>query len=84
MYFGSNAYGAEAAAKTYFNKERSDLTLSESALLAGIINLPGVYDPFVDPESAKERRNVVLDRMLEYGHISKKEHDRAVASEARS
>src|SRR5215213_562600 len=67
VYFGSNAYGAEAAAKTYFNKQASDLTLSESALLAGIINLPGVYDPFVDPESAKARRNVVLDRMLEYG-----------------
>ena len=80
VYFGSNAYGAEAAAKTYFNKEASDLTLSESALLAGVINLPGIYDPFVDPESAKERRNVVLDRMLEYGRISKKEHDRAVAS----
>jgi penicillin-binding protein 1A len=80
VYFGSNAYGAEAAAKTYFNKQASELTLSESALLAGIINLPGIYDPFVDPESAKARRNVVLDRMLEYGHISKKEHDRAVAS----
>ncbi|HZB08955.1 MAG TPA: transglycosylase domain-containing protein, partial [Rubrobacter sp.] len=80
VYFGSNAYGAEAAAKTYFNKQASDLTLPESALLAGIINLPGVYDPFVDPESAKARRNVVLDRMLEYGHISKKEHNRSVAS----
>jgi penicillin-binding protein 1A len=80
VYFGANAYGAEAAARTYFNKDASNLTLSESALLAGIINLPGVYDPFVDPESAKERRNVVLDRMLEYGHISKKEHERAVAS----
>ena len=80
VYFGANAYGAEAAAKTYFNKDASDLTLSESALLAGIINLPGVYDPFVDPESAKARRNVVLDRMLEYGYISKEEHDKAVAS----
>ena len=80
VYFGANAYGAEAAAKTYFNKKASDLTLSESALLAGIINLPGVYDPFIDPKSAKARRNVVLDRMLEYGHISRKEHDRAVAS----
>jgi len=80
VYFGSNAYGAEAAARTYFNKDASDLTLSESALLAGIINLPGIYDPFVDPESAKARRNVVLDRMLEYGYISKREHDRAVAS----
>ncbi|CAN5878776.1 hypothetical protein BH18ACT11_BH18ACT11_17410 [soil metagenome] len=80
VYFGSNAYGAQAAARTYFNKDASDLTLSESALLAGIINLPGVYDPFVDPESAKERRNVVLGRMLEYGYISKKEHDEAAAS----
>jgi penicillin-binding protein 1A len=80
VYFGSNAYGAEAAARTYFNKEASDLTLSQSALLAGIINLPGVYDPYIDPESAKERRNVVLDKMLEYGHITKKEHDEAVAS----
>jgi penicillin-binding protein 1A len=80
VYFGSNAYGAEASAKTYFNKKARDLTLPESALLAGIINLPGIYDPFVDPESAKERRNVVLDRMLEYGYISKKEHEEAVAS----
>jgi penicillin-binding protein 1A len=80
VYFGANAYGAEAAAETYFNKKASDLTLSESALLAGIINLPGIYDPFIDPKSAKARRNVVLDRMLEYGYISKKEHDRAVTS----
>jgi len=80
VYFGSNAYGAEAAAKTYFDKKASDLTLPESALLAGIINLPGIYDPFVDPESAKARRNVVLDRMLEYGYISKEEHDKAAAS----
>ncbi len=80
VYFGSNAYGAEAAAKTYFNKKAADLTLPESALLAGIINLPGVYDPFADPESAKKRRNVVLDRMLEYGYITKEEHDRAAGS----
>jgi penicillin-binding protein 1A len=80
VYFGSNAYGAEAAAKTYFNKKAADLTLPESALLAGIINLPGIYDPFADPESAKERRNVVLDRMLEYGFVTEKEHDRAVES----
>jgi len=78
VYFGANAYGAEAAAKTYFNKEAADLTLPESALLAGIINLPGVYDPFADPETAKKRRDVVLDRMLEYGYITQKQHDGAV------
>ena len=80
VYFGSNAYGAQAAAKTYFNKDASDLTLSQSALLAGIINLPGVYDPFIDPESAKQRRNLVLNKMLEYGHITKEEHDEAASS----
>ncbi|HSL01076.1 MAG TPA: PBP1A family penicillin-binding protein [Rubrobacteraceae bacterium] len=81
VYFGANAYGAEAAAKTYFNKKAENLTLAESALLAGIINLPGVYDPFTDPETAKKRRNVVLDRMLEYGSITEEEHDRAAAAE---
>jgi penicillin-binding protein 1A len=81
VYFGSNAYGAQAAAKTYFNKDAEDLTIPESALLAGIINLPGAYDPFNDPETAKKRRNVVLDAMLRYGYITKKEHDEAVKTE---
>ena len=81
VYFGANAYGAEAAARTYFNKRAADLTLPESALLAGIINLPGVYDPFTDPRTAKQRRNVVLDRMLEYRHITREEHDEAVKAD---
>ena len=81
VYFGANAYGAEAASRTYFNKSAADLTLPESALLAGIINLPGVYDPFNDPKTAKERRNVVLDRMLEYGYITEKEHAEAVKAD---
>jgi penicillin-binding protein 1A len=80
VFFGANAYGAEAAARTYFDKSASELTLREAALLAGIINLPGAYDPFTDPESAKKRRDVVLDRMLEYGYITREEHDRAVSS----
>jgi penicillin-binding protein 1A len=81
VYFGANAYGADAAARTYFNKKAENLTLPESALLAGIIQLPGVYDPFIDPKTAKDRRNVVLDRMLEYGYITKKEHDEAVKAD---
>src|SRR3712207_3473962 len=81
VYFGANAYGAEAAARTYYNKAAADLTLPESAMLAGIINLPGTYDPFSDPESAKKRRNVVLDRMLEHGYIDEGEHATAVAEE---
>jgi penicillin-binding protein 1A len=81
VYFGANAYGAEAAAKTYFNKSAGELTLAESAMLAGIINLPGAYDPFNDPASAVARRNVVLDKMLQYGYINQKEHAEAVAQE---
>lgn len=81
VYFGANAYGAEAAAKTYFNKSAEELTLAESAMLAGIINLPGAYDPFNDPASAVARRNVVLDKMLQYGYIDRKQHDEAVAQD---
>jgi penicillin-binding protein 1A len=81
VYFGANAYGAEAAARTYYDKEAKDLTLPESAMLAGIINLPGTYDPFSDPESAKARRDVVLDRMLQNGYIDQAEHDAAVAED---
>src|SRR5918998_2585775 len=81
VYFGANAYGAEAAARTYFNKKAGNLTLPESALLAGIIQLPGVYDPFIDPQTAKKRRNLVLDRMLEYGYITRAEHDEAVKAD---
>ena len=81
VYFGANAYGAEAAAKTYFNKSASELNLAESAMLAGIINLPGAYDPFNDPASAVARRNVVLDKMLQYGYIDQKKHDEAVSQD---
>ena len=81
VYFGANAYGAEAAAKTYFNKSAEELTIAESAMLAGIVNLPGAYDPFADPESARIRRDIVLDRMLQYGYISEAEHAEAVASD---
>lgn len=81
VYFGANAYGSEAASRTYFNKSASELNLQEAALLAGVINLPGAYDPFNDPESAMARRNVVLNSMLEFGFINQAEHDEAAASE---
>jgi penicillin-binding protein 1A len=81
VYFGANAYGIEAAARTYYNKEAAKLSLPESALLAGIINLPGTYDPFNDPESARKRRDMVLDRMLEHGYVSPEEHAEAVAED---
>ena len=81
VYFGANAYGIEAAARTYYDKEAADLSLPESALLAGIINLPGTYDPFNDPESARKRRDTVLDRMLMHGYVTQEERDEAAAED---
>lgn len=80
VYFGENAYGAEAAARTYFDKSADELELSEAAMLAGIINLPGTYEPFAYPVSAEKRRNVVLDQMLAQERISEEQHREAVSS----
>lgn len=70
IYYGNSCYGIEAAAHTYFSKSAKDLTLAEAALLVGIPNSPSAYDPFVHPEAAKERRNLVLDRMVGAGDIT--------------
>jgi penicillin-binding protein 1A len=77
VYFGAGAYGAEAASRTYFSKPADDLSLPEAATLAGIVNLPGAYDPFDDPEPVLKRRNAVLDAMLETGYLDPEEHRRA-------
>jgi len=70
IYFGSGAYGIEAAAQTYFGKHASELSLSEGALLAGLIKAPSTYNPYVRPEEAIERRSVVIDAMLDTKRIS--------------
>lgn len=70
IYFGHGAYGVEAASQLYFGKSVSDLTLSESALLAGIIQIPGRYSPYLNMKAAIQRRNVVLHRMMELGYIT--------------
>ncbi|MBM3685323.1 MAG: hypothetical protein FJW83_12440, partial [Actinobacteria bacterium] len=80
VYFGQGAYGAEAAAQTYFAKSVTALAVEESAVLAGLIQLPSVTDPFNEPELALARRNVVLDAMLETGAIDDAEHARATAA----
>jgi penicillin-binding protein 1B len=61
--------GVEAGARFYFGRSLSELSLAESALLAGLIRSPGRYNPFVDPERATARRDVVLDAMLRLGSI---------------
>jgi membrane peptidoglycan carboxypeptidase len=64
VYFGDGAYGISAAAQHYFGETADQLTLAQSALLAGVINNPSTFDPTVNPKDALARRNVVLDRML--------------------
>ena len=74
LYFGSNQYGIENASKYFFNKGASELSLSESALLAGIINNPSLYSPMKSPQKALARRNLVLKRMREQKFISDNEY----------
>jgi penicillin-binding protein 1A len=70
VFYGSNAYGVEAAAQTYFDKHAKDLTLAEAALLAGLPQAPSNYDPFFNKTAALERRNEVLRAMLSNHDIS--------------
>ncbi|MEN6351711.1 MAG: PBP1A family penicillin-binding protein [Syntrophomonas sp.] len=78
VYFGHGAYGVEVAARTFFSKSASDLTLAESALLAGLPRWPNHYDPYQNPQVAKERQGVVLQRMLEEGMISPAQKQEAI------
>ncbi|MCY7322736.1 MAG: penicillin-binding protein 1A [Phormidesmis sp. CAN_BIN36] len=70
VYLGSNAYGVGDAAWIYFSKSVNQLTLSESATIAGLPPAPSLYSPLVSKEKARERRNVVLDKMVEAGYIT--------------
>ncbi|GGT36845.1 carboxypeptidase [Streptomyces atratus] len=76
-FFGQQAYGVEAASQRYFSKHAKDLTLEESALLAGIVQSPSRYDPVNDTAEATKRRNTVLQRMADVGDISQAEADKA-------
>ena len=81
VYFGSGSYGVEAAARTYFGKGVSELTVRESALIAGLPRAPTNYSPFDRPEAAKRRREVVLRRMVEFGTIKDEEAKRLAKSD---
>ncbi len=70
IYLGHGAYGVGAAAQVYFGKEVKDLTLPETALLAGLAQLPSTYSPYSNPDQARARRAYVLARMREEGYIS--------------
>src|SRR5256884_5587155 len=76
VYFGQGSYGVEAAARTYFGKSVSELTVRESALIAGLPRAPTNYSPFDRPEAAKRRREGVLRRMVDFGTIKDEEAKR--------
>lgn len=72
IYLGEGAYGVQAAAQTYFNKDIQEIiSLNEAATLAALPKAPSAYSPFQNYEGAKSRRNLILDNMVEYGFASK-------------
>ncbi|TMF51382.1 MAG: hypothetical protein E6I24_02325 [Chloroflexi bacterium] len=80
IFYGNEAYGAEAAAQTYFAKPAKDLDIAEAAMLAGIPNAPSQFDPYnpATVASAKNRQELVLKDMLRDHYISQTEYDKAV------
>ena len=83
IYFGDGAYGIAAAAAEYFGKSASELTLGEAAILAGLIPAPHRLSPRRNPEGARRRRAVVLEKMVEQGLITRAAADSAQAEPIR-
>ena len=79
VYFGNGAYGVQTAAQRYFGVDVGDLTLGESALLAGVLKAPSNYDPYRQPDAARQRRNLVLALMVQQDRVP-----RAAAAQARA
>src|SRR2546423_5942942 len=80
IYFGNQAYGAEAAAQTYFHTSAARLTLGQAALLAGIPSSPTAFDPVQHPQAARKRQAQVLAAMLRQGDINSAQAAAAVAA----
>ena len=80
IYFGHGAWGIGQAARAYFGKDVPDLTLSESALLAGLPQRPSAYSPYRDPDAAERRRQYVLERMWVDGFIDQESYEEALAN----
>jgi penicillin-binding protein 1A len=93
IYFGEGAYGIEAAARTYFGWNHAgcgqaghemcakDLTPPEAAMLAGIITSPSAFSPRINPQAAMDRRNLVLQNMLDEGDIDQAEYDQGIKTQ---
>ena len=80
VYFGHGAYGIKAAAQTYFNKDISEISINEAALLAGLLKAPSRYDPFRNYSQSLRRSHLVLDRMVANGFITQEQRDEATES----
>lgn len=81
VYFGHGAYGINAAAKVYFGKSINDTSLLEKAVLVGITNNPGIFDPTDNKKNALKRAKLILKEMNQQGYITKDQYDKAVADD---
>jgi 1A family penicillin-binding protein len=81
VYWGHNNYGVQTAARSYFNKSAENLSIAQSAMMAGLIQAPEKYSPFINMKFAKQQQQIVLRRMQELGWITQKEHDDALKEE---
>lgn len=79
IYFGQGAYGVESAARYYFGKEATELSIAESATLAAIPKSPNYFNPFENPKASKERQELVIDQMVKYGYITEEQGKKAKA-----
>lgn len=77
IYLGHRAYGFASACETYFGKPLKDITVAEAAMLAGLPKAPSAYNPINNPKRAMVRQQYIIDRMLENGFITQKQHDQA-------
>src|SRR3954452_25239333 len=80
VYFGQNAYGIQPAARAFFGVDASALTVPQAALLAGLVQSPTHFDPFLEPDAATTRRNEVLSRMADQAYISQQQATEASAA----
>ncbi len=81
VYWGHNNYGVQTAARSYFNKSAESLTLGESAMMAGLIQAPEEFSPFVSMKLAKQKQKEVLGRMIDLNWITQQEYDDALNQE---
>ncbi|MCU0969187.1 MAG: penicillin-binding protein 1A [Rubrivivax sp.] len=83
IFLGQRSHGFAAAAETYFGKPLKDVTVAEAAMLAGLPKAPSAYNPFANPKRAVVRQRYIIERMLENGFITERQHDEALAEPLR-